>query len=78
MASRINSSPLVYSSRFEIPPPVDSRQKLSDNHGGIPERLSKTNIQELMALIIKSLSSRGAERRGEMFGSTRERLTRPR
>jgi len=61
----------VYSARLTLPSPVAARHSESDNHGGMPDRLSRATTQEPEAAVTQESASRGAWRSGTGEGSMR-------
>src|SRR5262249_41961522 len=72
-ASKSTSSSSVYSCRTANPPPVASRQSVSESQSGNPNTLSNACRWPFVAAMKMSRSSRGSDRSGDMFGSIRLR-----
>ena len=55
---------------YANPPPVASRQSVSEIQAGKPETLSKASTWPLLAAMNRSRSSRGRARKGAVLGSS--------
>src|SRR5262245_27424212 len=69
IAWKMTNSASVYSWRAKRLPPVESRQRASENCWLTADKLSNTKSQVLLAAIINSCSLRGSDLNGATFGS---------